>query len=63
MSTDHDFNVMQRVLTQMTEDPQGQDLLDRLNLDGFNMEKEELFDSIAEMTSDPAGTIARISHL
>lgn len=49
--TDHDFNVMQRVLTQMTEDPQGQDLLDRLNLDGFNMEKEELFDSIAEMTS------------
>jgi len=49
--TDHDFNVMQRVLTQMTEDPQGRSLLDRLNLDGFSIENEELFDSIAGMAT------------
>lgn len=46
---DHIFNTMQHVLTQMTEDPQGRSLLHRLNLDGFNMEQEGLFDGIAEL--------------
>ncbi|MDH3380630.1 MAG: ABC transporter substrate-binding protein, partial [Gammaproteobacteria bacterium] len=46
---DHIFDAMQHALTQMTEDPQGQSLLNRLNLDGFNVEKEGLFDSIAEL--------------
>lgn len=48
---DPDFDAIQRVLIEMSRDPQGRHLLAQLNLDGFSIEEENLFDSIAEMTS------------
>lgn len=46
-----DFVAIQNVLIEMALDPEGRHLLDQLNLDGFSIEEEDLFDSIAEMTS------------
>ncbi len=40
------FIRLQEVLTQMRNDSEGQQLLDRLNLDGFSVEEPGLFDSI-----------------
>jgi len=48
---DADFAMVQLVLTRMAQDPQGQALLHRLNLDGFKVEDENLFDSIAELVA------------
>lgn len=44
-----DFAALQAALTGMDDDPEGQALLRRLNLDGFSVERPELFDSIARM--------------
>jgi phosphonate transport system substrate-binding protein len=43
------FAALQAALTGMDGDPEGQALLRRLNLDGFSVERPELFDSIARM--------------
>lgn len=45
-----DFDSIQNVLIEMARDPQGRQLLEQLNLDGFSIEEENLFDSISEMT-------------
>jgi len=39
----------QKTLVHMSDDPQGRALLRELNLDGFSIEKPELFDSIHQM--------------
>ena len=46
---DADFLAMQRVLMDMKNDPEGRDLLARLNLQGFIAGSPELYDSVAEM--------------
>lgn len=43
---DDDFLKVQNALTQMRNDRNGQQLLDKLNLDGFSVEDPGLFDSI-----------------
>lgn len=45
----HDFALMQGVLMDMKNDPQGRVLLARLNLDGFVAGTPQLYDSVAEM--------------
>lgn len=44
-----DFALMQRVLMDMPNDPQGRELLHRLNLDGFIKGSPNLYDGVAEM--------------
>ncbi|WP_260294647.1 PhnD/SsuA/transferrin family substrate-binding protein [Sedimenticola hydrogenitrophicus] len=44
-----DFQLMQELLLGMSAEPEGQDLLKRLNLDGFSVQSPELYDSVAEM--------------
>ncbi len=44
-----DFRAVQGVLVGMAEDPEGAALLERLNLEGFTVEKPELYDAVAHM--------------
>lgn len=44
-----DFTDLQQALLNMDQDPQGQTLLQRLNLDGFSVQGQSLFTSIADM--------------
>lgn len=44
-----DFSAMQRMLLSMTDDAEGLALLARLNLDGFGIEQDALYDSVADM--------------
>lgn len=46
---DGDFEAMQRLLLDMARDPEGAQLLKRLNLDGFIPGDPRLYDSVAEM--------------
>lgn len=43
------FLAMQKVLLTMTEDAEGRALLGRLHLDGFGIQKDALYDSVADM--------------
>ncbi|MFA7293035.1 MAG: PhnD/SsuA/transferrin family substrate-binding protein [Rhodocyclaceae bacterium] len=43
------FLEMQQMLLSMKNDPEGQALLARLNLDGFGIEQDALYDPVAEM--------------
>ena len=49
MSNSKDVMEMNKVLIQMEQDPDGRDLLKRLNIDGFTIAKPELYYGIAEM--------------
>lgn len=44
-----DFSAMQRTLMGMAADPEGKQLLERLNLDGFVVGEPHMYDSVAEM--------------
>lgn len=44
-----DFGAMQRMLLGMAKDPEGAQLLKRLNLDGFTPGDPKLYDGVAEM--------------
>jgi len=44
-----DFSAMQGMLLAMRQDPQGNGLLQRLNLDGFIQGNTKLYDGVAEM--------------
>jgi phosphonate transport system substrate-binding protein len=44
-----DITALQKVLTQMAHDREGLSLLDSLNLNGFVIGSQRLFDSIADM--------------
>ncbi len=50
-----DFNAMQRMLLTMRYDTQGKVLLKALNLDGFTVGEDALYDSVARMTSASGG--------
>lgn len=43
------YSAMQQVLLTMANDPEGRSLLSRLNLDGFSIQKDALYDSVADM--------------
>jgi phosphonate transport system substrate-binding protein len=43
------FSAMQRVLLTMAGDPEGRSLLSRLYLDGFGIQQDTLYDSVADM--------------
>ena len=44
-----DFTALQTVLMNMKSDPEGQEILKRLNLDGFIIGGPRMYDSVAEM--------------
>lgn len=54
-----DSRAMQRVLLEMASDAEGRDLLKRLNLDGFTVGNERLFDGIAAMAAVVDGITAK----
>ncbi len=46
---EQDFILMQSMLLDMSESREGQRLLTRLNLDGFSIQKTDLYDSVSNM--------------
>jgi phosphonate transport system substrate-binding protein len=48
-ASDRDFQQMQQLLLGMATDPDGQKLLQELNLDGFSVQGPEIYDGVAEM--------------
>ena len=46
---EQDFILMQSMLLDMSENREGQKLLARLNLDGFSIQKTDLYDSVSKM--------------
>ena len=50
-----DFNAMQRMLITMRYEPQGKALLKGLNLDGFTLSDDKLYDSVARMLAALGG--------
>jgi phosphonate transport system substrate-binding protein len=50
-----DLMAMQRMLLTMRYDPKGKDLLKALNLDGFTLGEDSLYDNVARMISVSGG--------
>ena len=46
---DDDFKNLQDILLAMSSDPEGKEILATLGLDGFSIQKPELYDSVAKM--------------
>ncbi len=46
---DASFRKLQKILLGMSSDPEGREILTRLGLDGFSIQKPELYDSVADM--------------
>ncbi len=46
---DASFKELQGILLKMSSEPEGREILNTLGLDGFSIQKPELYDSVAEM--------------
>ncbi|HFQ15333.1 MAG TPA: ABC transporter substrate-binding protein [Rhodobacteraceae bacterium] len=46
---DNVFRKLQKILLGMSSDPEGQEILAKLGLDGFSIQKRELYNSVADM--------------